>query len=35
MGSIRIIGMYNPTNMNPKMMSSEMANRVEAWRLAE
>lgn len=35
MGSVKILGKYDPDAMKPKMMSSEMQKRVEARRLAE
>ena len=35
MGSIRVIGPYNPAEVRPQMMSGEMAERVAARRLAE
>jgi hypothetical protein len=35
MGSIRVIGPYNPEQVSPQMMSNEMAERVAARRIAE
>ena len=34
-GSIKIMGAYDPHKQKPQMMTSEMARRVEARRLAE
>ena len=35
MGSVRIVGAYNPAVVGPNKMSPEMAKRVEARRIAE